>query len=375
MTGRDPRPPTVGSLCSGIGGLQSTSACNGPGSEPSGTSKTTGTPAPSSPNTGPVSPTTATSKAQTGTASNPSTPSAADTPARPSPTPADASGRTTPDTCGPTSSPPFAHYDPGSSSWRTSQGTVPWASDEFSGTWPRSGTTRRGRAFEHPTLVLPTAGNECSSSHLLPTPDASSSNDGEDLDQWQARRAEVKERGRNGNGFGTPLAIAVRLLPTPMAADGGSDRGSSAGWGLRDESRRIGQLLPTPTTRDHKGDNQRRDTTCLPGAVRLLPTPTTSDGNGSGAHGEGTADLRTTVNRLKRENHALAQEMYMQELPPPDGDPRGRLLPTPRATRGGSSTETAALLTGVSTSRPSAAGNTPSANPPPTLWTNEDDST
>jgi DNA (cytosine-5)-methyltransferase 1 len=29
----------------------------------------------------------------------------------------------------------------------------------------------------------------------------------------------------------------------------------------------VTQLLPTPTGRDHKGRNQRDDTTCLPGAV------------------------------------------------------------------------------------------------------------
>lgn len=48
----------------------------------------------------------------------------------------------------------------------------------------------------------------------------------------------------------------------------------------------------------------------------LLPTPTVSDTNGAGAHGTGGPDLRTAVS----------------------------VLPTPRATRGGSATETVALL-------------------------------
>ena len=48
----------------------------------------------------------------------------------------------------------------------------------------------------------------------------------------------------------------------------------------------------------------------------LLPTPRTSDTNGAGTHGDGGLDLRTAVTHL----------------------------PTPRATRGGSSTETVALL-------------------------------
>lgn len=54
-------------------------------------------------------------------------------------------------------------------------------------------------------------------------------------------------------------------------------------------------LLPTPTARDHKGQNQRRDATCLPGAVDLLPTPRTSDSNGAGRHGAGGPDLRSAV--------------------------------------------------------------------------------
>ena len=44
-------------------------------------------------------------------------------------------------------------------------------------------------------------------------------NDGESLASWQARRARQKALGRNGNGMGTPLAVAVRLLPTPAAGD------------------------------------------------------------------------------------------------------------------------------------------------------------
>ena len=63
------------------------------------------------------------------------------------------------------------------------------------------------------------------------------------------RRQRVK--ANNGNGVGMPLGIAV-------------------------------QLLPTPTTRDHKGRNQRNDDTCLAGA--LLPTPTAADSKASGAN-------------------------------------------------------------------------------------------
>jgi hypothetical protein len=52
---------------------------------------------------------------------------------------------------------------------------------------------------------------------LLPTPAAGLHNLDEDPAQFEARRARLKAKGINGNGAGTPLAIAVKLLPTPTA--------------------------------------------------------------------------------------------------------------------------------------------------------------
>lgn len=52
---------------------------------------------------------------------------------------------------------------------------------------------------------------------LLPAPDASASNNGEDVENWLARRERIKATGVNGNGMGHPLAMAVQLLPTPRA--------------------------------------------------------------------------------------------------------------------------------------------------------------
>lgn len=61
-----------------------------------------------------------------------------------------------------------------------------------------------------------------------PTPDATASNDGEDLDSWLARRERVRETARNDNGMGTPLAIAARLWPT--ATTGDANGSGSAGY-------------------------------------------------------------------------------------------------------------------------------------------------
>ena len=93
---------------------------------------------------------------------------------------------------------------------------------------------------------------------LLPTPAAGAFNDGEDPDQWEARRLRVKDATGNGNGFGTPLSIAVQqLLPTPSAADGlggherrGGERGGELLLPGIAKAYAAGRLLPTPCTTD-----------------------------------------------------------------------------------------------------------------------------
>ncbi len=53
---------------------------------------------------------------------------------------------------------------------------------------------------------------EGASPALLPTPAAGNFNDSEEINEWEARRARVKESSGNGNGFGMPLAIAARMI-------------------------------------------------------------------------------------------------------------------------------------------------------------------
>lgn len=82
----------------------------------------------------------------------------------------------------------FARYSRKSLSWRTCQRFGGAGSTRFSGTWPRTGMTRSGRAYELPTLALPTGASGSSSSasgrrpkrcSLLPTPIASDGHGGE----------------------------------------------------------------------------------------------------------------------------------------------------------------------------------------------------
>jgi hypothetical protein len=105
---------------------------------------------------------------------------------------------------------------------------------------------------------------------LLPTPAASNPNDGESLESWEARRQRNLAKGINGNGQGTPLAIAVKLLPTPRASDG--EKGG-------------------PNQRGSKGDLM------LPSAAaQLLPTPTTSDGERTScSYGRGNPTLTGAI--------------------------------------------------------------------------------
>lgn len=130
---------------------------------------------------------------------------------------------------------------------------------------------------------------------LLPTP-AVVMNDGESAETWLARREQVKARGINGNGMGMPLPIAVQLLPTPGAYDGG--RGGSQ----HPDKRRDGghsvtiqdvaeHLLPTPVV--SRGAVNNRQEPKLEGISALLPTPTVAlaDGGQSSRSGERQGEL------------------------------------------------------------------------------------
>lgn len=66
-------------------------------------------------------------------------------------------------------------------------------------------------------------------------------------------------------------------------------------------------LLPTPTARDHKGRNQRSDSTCLPGAVDLLPTPTAWLGRRP-ANGDGDAARWADPERSRELSDCMAAQ-------------------------------------------------------------------
>jgi hypothetical protein len=122
------------------------------------------------------------------------------------------------DTSGPDSLTPLAYFDPGSRSWRTSQGTFHLDSTPSSLTLPRSGMTRDGSLYELPTSALPTVANGCSS--LLPTPTVNDMGEGKTIEWWDEWQPRQKSADGRPAPHGKSLAIeALRLLPTPTNRD------------------------------------------------------------------------------------------------------------------------------------------------------------
>lgn len=136
-----------------------------------------------------------------------------------------------PDTSGPPSLTPFAHYDPDSLCWRTLQGTFDLDSTSSPPTFTVWGIGSRGVLYALPTwapatdvpassslLTTPRATRGGSSTEnartLLPTPTVG---DSKSACNATATRHVIPPTGVHG---GTTLTDAVRLLPTPKASDG-----------------------------------------------------------------------------------------------------------------------------------------------------------
>jgi hypothetical protein len=138
------------------------------------------------------------------------TSSAADTPANHSQSPDLAEEKTILDTFGPCSPIAFAWYDPDTHSWRTFQSTLDSDSEPFTQTWPRSGMTRDGIAYQLP----PSAPRTYAIAYSLSQGTNGPNGDG----LWPtATTADHSTRYAQG---GMPLGMAARMWPTPRAAQG-----------------------------------------------------------------------------------------------------------------------------------------------------------
>lgn len=93
--------------------------------------------------------------------------------------------------CGPSLPGSFAWYDLDSCSWRTWQRCLDGGLEEFSATWPRSGTMRNGIASRRRPLVPSTFGKGCG---WWPTPGANDWKGGAGIGQ---RRGQLDEAVEN----------------------------------------------------------------------------------------------------------------------------------------------------------------------------------
>ena len=229
-----------------------------------GSAKATRSADASSPPIGPTSPATPTSPDSPATRSSPSTCSAADSPARASagPTPAASGSSIRARVFGQSSPASLANYDPDTSSWRTSQLSLLGGFGEFSETWPRSGMTRNGTAYQLPPLAPLTRGT---ASGLLPTPAASEYGSSQD--------------GINGKGGWLERPSAGTPSLSTMARKG---------------------LWPTPTTQDAENDGGpaqlTRRSLPLNAAAKTWRTPSASDASGGPMNPQDRLDQGHTLN-------------------------------------------------------------------------------
>ena len=154
----------------------------------------------------------------------------------------------------PTSPTPLAFFDPESSCWRTSQGSLLSAAPESLERLPAWGTTSGGVLYELQTPERLTAVRDGSASPGLPTPVVNDMGAGKTVEAWDTWTDEMKAKHGNSNGHGPSLSIEVaRLLPTPTA--------QAAKHGLTPDIHANGfgsnlwdlpHLLPTPQALDCK---------------------------------------------------------------------------------------------------------------------------
>lgn len=161
--------------------------------------------------------------------------------------------------CGTSTRASFASFDPGSSSWRTSQRSFDADSIASSVTLPRAGMMRSGSLYALPTLERPSFGTGSSSSRGWPTPSATYIRTGS-LEKWEERSTRLREKGYNGNGAQVTLDVAAkqeaRAWPTPRAQNrhgtwGDQANGLDLQTAVAAEGR--GRFWATPRASEHKG--------------------------------------------------------------------------------------------------------------------------
>jgi len=228
----------------------------------------------------------------------------------------------------------IATWNSARSVWETDQGTLLCAhSVVWSATWPTSGTTRNGRAYERQMSVprmsgivlssglgdaarLPTpdtgAGKRGAAhpdrprhmedgrrshavtlndaiSPLLPSPDAGVFEGRPETTRARRERLKADPTVNNGNGFGLTIGHVASMLPTPTAKQGKNETaGRSPGATYREGRTLVDAVeqLPTPTAADgeRSSSTYSRGNPTLSGATSgLLPTPMAHEADHGGS--------------------------------------------------------------------------------------------
>jgi len=144
----------------------------------------------------------------------------------------------------------LTRYDRATSSWKMSQGSL-WEDDPtcgtFSAAWPRTGYMNADGTLyrlKPPAPAIKEIVFGASPAWPTPTPWEQQ----ESIQSWTDRRERERAKGRNGNGFGTPLDMAARLWATPTINDS-KNNGSASQQERRgsDLNVQVARMLPTPS--------------------------------------------------------------------------------------------------------------------------------
>ena len=168
----------------------------------------------------------------------------------------------------------FAIWDRVSSLWRTFRDSLDGEWETFSETWPASGMTRNGTAYQLPSSVPPIYATESGS---LPTPSATDYGSNQSPSPGAAVRPSLQSMARTGMwptpkgsaaNYGRPrdndrgdLQAAVMRWPTPQARDHRTgephrvgDPARHGGWNLNDWA----AMWPTPQAHDSRPGHPER---------------------------------------------------------------------------------------------------------------------
>ncbi len=163
--------------------------------------------------------------------------------------------------CGVSSTDSYARYDPDTSSWRTSQGSLFGEWIEYSETFAKSGMMRGGQLSPLPTSVPPTSERE---SGLWPTPVAN------EVKKWPTPKSSADHYGQPRENDRGDLQAAVNSphqaeFPPPSATPYGSSGNGikkNTKAGNRPSSPAMAQknLWPTPCAHEDRAENYTLET-------------------------------------------------------------------------------------------------------------------